>query len=164
MATALNPYAGYLGDSTPNDVIAETPKRISQLIEQIGPDGLGRSYAPGKWTAREIVCHLADVEIAFAFRLRQTLAERHHVVQTFDQDAWAKNYGSITAVEAANTFAALRHWNILLIKAAGTEALAKPLRHPERGAMTFETLVQIMAGHDRNHLAQLETIAQESAS
>ena len=162
MATTLNPYAGFLGDSKPNEVVAETPKRISQLVEQLGPEGLERSYAPGKWTAREIICHLTDTEIAFSFRFRQTLAEPHHVIQPWDQEAWAKNYESISAKEAAQTFAALRRWNLSLFKLVGPNALAKPVTHPERGELTFRMLLETMAGHDRNHLRHLEMIASQA--
>lgn len=159
MTTAVNPYAGYIGELHPDEVIADTPKRITELVERLGPSGLERSYAPGKWSAREIVCRLADAEIAFAFRLRQTLAEPHHVIQPFDQDAWAHGYRSLPASAAAATFAAIRRWNLALIEAAGPGARAKPVSHPERGDMTFQTIVETMAGHDRNHLRQLDSIA-----
>jgi len=162
MATSLNPYAGYLGNSKPNEVIADTARRLAELVARLGADGMERTYAPGKWTAREVVCHLADTEIAFAFRLRQTLAEPHHIIQPFDQEAWAKNYTSIPAQAALDTFSSLRSWNLKLIEAAGTQALSKVVKHPERGDMTFQTILEIMAGHDRNHLRQLEAVAGEA--
>ena len=161
MATSANPYAGYIGNSNPKEIITGTAKRISTLLERLGPNGLERSYGPGKWTAREIVCHLADTEIAFAFRLRQTLAEPFHVIQPFDQEAWATNYRTTPAEAAMKTFTALRAWNLALIEKVGAPALSKPVRHPERGDMTFETIIQTMAGHDGNHLRQLETIADQ---
>ncbi len=162
MATLKNPYAALLGGLPPNEVITDTPKRIAELLARLGPAGLERSYAPGKWTAREIVCHLADTEIAFAFRLRQTVSEPHHIIQPFDQDAWAKNYRSIPASAAAATFSAIRNWNLAFMEAVGPEARSKPVTHPERGDMTFQTILETMAGHDRNHLRQLETIAAQS--
>lgn len=162
MATSLNPYAGFIGNSKADDVLADTPNHLSEILDRLGPDGLERSYAPGKWTAREIICHLADTEIAFAFRLRQTLAESHHTIQPFNQEAWARNYQAIPAKTALNTFSILRRWNLMLIHTAGPQALAKPVTHPERGHMTFETIVETMAGHDSNHLRQLETIANEA--
>ncbi|HZS53936.1 MAG TPA: DinB family protein, partial [Bryobacteraceae bacterium] len=118
-------------------------------------------YAPGKWTARMILCHLADCEIAFGFRLRQALAEENHVVQPFDQDAWARPYGdhSFHAQTALQVFSDLRGWNLLLIDSLSPDAFNRRLRHPERGEMTFQTLVDTMAGHDLNHLRQLEIIA-----
>jgi uncharacterized damage-inducible protein DinB len=160
----MNPYAGHLGVRTPLDVISETPGRLAQLVESIGAERLEQPPAPGKWSARDIVSHLADAEIAFAFRLRQTLAEDHHIIQPFDQDLWAKSYSAGDAHLALAALSALRAWNVALIRSVGPADLAKPVTHPERGAMTFQTIVETMAGHDRNHLKQVETIAGQSAS
>lgn len=132
--------------------------RIREIWDELGAEGRKRAPGPGKWAAREIVCHLADCEIAFAFRLRQALAEPNHTIQPFDQDAWARPYGSLDAERAIETFSALRKWNVELLTRMPKEAYAKPVRHPERGEMTFQTLVETMAGHDINHLRQLEKL------
>lgn len=160
----MNPYASHMGGRAPLDVIAETPRRLAELLETIGPDRLQKSPAPGKWSARDIVSHLADAEVAFAFRLRQTLAEDHHVIQPFDQDLWAKSYSASDARLALAALTALRTWNIALIRSVAPADLLKPVTHPERGAMTFQTIVETMAGHDRNHIKQMETIAGQAAS
>jgi hypothetical protein len=159
---ALNPYANFVNGRDPHAVIAETAGKLKALAQSIGPAGLNQSPAPGKWAPREILCHLADTELAFGFRLRQTLAEPNHVVQPFDQDHWAKPYSAIPAQAALDAFAALRAWNLTLLGTVAPQAYSKPLTHPERGAMTFATLVEIMAGHDLNHLRQLETIAAKA--
>ena len=155
----MNPYASHLGDRNPRDVIAETPQQLAALVERLGPTGLERSLAPGKWPARFILCHLADCETVFAFRLRQALAEPYHVIQPFDQDAWANQYSSATAQAALAVFSAVRRWNLALLDTVTPEQLAKTLNHPERGDMTFQAVVETMGGHDLNHLRQLETIA-----
>jgi hypothetical protein len=160
----MNPYAGHIGDRTPLDVISETPRRLAQLVETIGPSRLGVSPAPGKWSAHDIVAHLADAEIAFAFRLRQTLAEDHHVIQPFDQDLWAKSYPSCDTQLALAALSALRAWNVALIRSVKPADLSKSVTHPERGTMTFQTVVETIAGHDRNHIKQIEAIAGQSAS
>jgi uncharacterized damage-inducible protein DinB len=158
----MNPYAGHMGDRAPLDVISETPRRLAQLVQTIGPSRLEVSPAPGKWSARDIVAHLADAEVAFAFRLRQTLAEDHHVIQPFDQDLWAKTYPSCDAQVALATLSAVRAWNLALIRSVQPDDLAKPVTHPERGTMTFQTIVETMAGHDRNHIKQIEAIAGQA--
>ena len=154
-----NPYAAQLDDRDPLQVLAITPKRLAELSASLGESGMGRSLAPGKWTAREILSHLADCEVAFAFRLRQTLAEDFHVMQPFDQDKWAGTYAAYEAPEALSAFSALRRWNVRLIGSLSPAAFAKPVNHPERGDMTFQTIVETMAGHDINHLKQLEALA-----
>ncbi|MGA2215389.1 MAG: DinB family protein [Bryobacteraceae bacterium] len=159
----MNPYASHIGNQTPLDVISKTPDRLKELVETIGGEMEARP-APGKWSARDIVCHLADCEIAFGFRLRQTLAEDHHVMQPFDQDLWAQGYSSADAQIALAALTALRAWNLLLIRSATPAHLAKPVTHPERGTMTFQTIVETMAGHDRNHIKQMEAIASWAAT
>jgi DinB superfamily len=131
------------------------------LTEKLGPAGLERSLAPGKWRAREILCHLADCEMVFGFRLRQALAEPNHVIQPFDQDHWAKPYAVLSAQAALEVFSAVRRWNLALLETVPPADFSKKLSHPERGEMTFQTVVETMGGHDLNHLVQLETIASQ---
>lgn len=155
----LNPYAEFL-DGRPLEVIlSATSHEIANKLQMIGPDRVSQPPTPGKWSAAEIVCHLADTEIAFAFRLRQTLAEDHHILQPFDQEKWAAPYKDIPAKDALAAFTSLRNWNLLLIKKTLATSAAKPVTHPERGTMTFQTIVETMAGHDLNHLAQLKRLA-----
>jgi uncharacterized damage-inducible protein DinB len=159
----VNPYAVHIGGREPLEVIAETPGRLAELVETLGPERMEKSPAPGKWCAREIISHLADTEMVFAFRLRQTLAEDHHVIQPFDQDLWAKNYAAYDSAAALAAFTAARALNAAVIRAAKPGDLAKPVTHPERGTMTFQTIVETMAGHDRNHIKQIEAIAAQAA-
>ena len=154
----LNPYASQLSGLDPVEVITATPAKLRALMNAIG----GRAdqpRAPGKWSAREIVCHLADCEVAFAFRLRQTLAEDRHIMQPFDQEAWAKRYAGYDVEAALATFTALRQWNLALVRSFTAADMARPVTHPERGDMTLATIVETMGGHDRNHLQQVEEIA-----
>ncbi|HTW60372.1 MAG TPA: DinB family protein, partial [Terracidiphilus sp.] len=63
-----NPYAEYLGDHDPLKVLPASARKIETILEELGAERVDQSPAPGKWSAREIVCHLADCELAFAFR------------------------------------------------------------------------------------------------
>ena len=155
----LNPYAKFLDDRPLEVILSATSHEIANKLQMIGPDRTNQPPAPGKWSPAEIVCHLADCEVAFAFRLRQTLAEDHHVLQPFDQEKWAVTYKDISAKDALAAFTALRIWNLLLIKQTLATSASKAVTHPERGTMTFQTIVETMAGHDLNHLAQLKRIA-----
>jgi hypothetical protein len=157
--TELNPYAKFLDGRPLETILSATSHEIANKLQMIGAGKSSESPAPGKWSPAEIVCHLADCEIAFAFRLRQTLAEDHHVLQPFDQDKWAAPYAGIAATDALTAFSSLRTWNLRLIAKALPGSASKPVTHPERGAMTFQTIVETMAGHDLNHLQQLKRIA-----
>jgi uncharacterized damage-inducible protein DinB len=158
---ATNPYAVFLNDQTaaakdPLEVARATPVRLENLLSRLGPEKLDLAPAPGKWSVRDILSHLADCEIVFAFRLRQTLAEDRHVIQPFDQDRFAATYPRYDAHMALATFAAVRHWNLALIAGLEAEDFDKPLNHPERGDMTLRVVVETMAGHDLNHIGQVE--------
>ena len=154
----MNPYAAFLGNQDPLRVIAATPQQLRQMAGNLTPQAIGRAPAPGKWSVREVFCHLADCEVVFAFRLRQAVAEEHHVIQPFDQDLWARSYASYDASTALETFTTTRHWNSVFLSALPPETFKKTLRHPERGDMTFRVLVETIAGHDLNHVKQIERI------
>jgi len=156
----LNPYEKFLGSRDAQEVISETPAKLAAIFNQLGPIGIEKPPAPGKWNAREIFSHMADCEITFAFRLRQTLAEDNHVIQPFDQEKWGATYAAYDAPSALATFSSVRRWNIALIKSLNPADRAKTVTHPERGTMTFQTIVETVAGHDLNHLLQLEAIAR----
>ena len=157
--SALNPYERFLDGRALEEILGSSAAQIARVIEGLGPETSIVAPAPGKWSATEIVCHLADCEIVFGFRLRQTLAEDAPVIQPFDQDKWASTYPGIPAGDALTVFAALRKWNLRLIGASLPDAAGRSVTHPERGTMTFLTLVETMAGHDLNHLAQLKRSA-----
>jgi hypothetical protein len=146
----MNPYASFLGSDDPFTVIAETPAKLKNI-------DLDWSPGPGKWNGRQILAHLADTEIVFAFRLRQAVAEKDHVIQPFDQDGWAAGYSGVDAQMALAVFTTVRQWNVDFIKSLPAEAFSKTLSHPERGPMTLQTVVETMAGHDLNHLAQFKS-------
>ena len=157
----LNPYAKFLDGRPIPDILASTPATLDSLAEAIGSERLAVASAPGKWTPAEIFSHLADCEIAFGFRLRQTLAEDNHTVQPFDQEKWAATYPGITAQQALAAFTAMREWNLILIRNAPQGSGTKPVTHPERGRMTFSTIIETMAGHDLNHIQQLTKLAAQ---
>jgi uncharacterized damage-inducible protein DinB len=155
----VNPYASFLGTLDPRQVIASTPLRLREFLDSLGEARANQPPAPGKWSVREILCHLADCEVVFAFRLRQTLAEPNHVIQPFDQDLWARNYAAYDAPSALAVFSAVRDFNVKLIASLPPEAFSTPVTHPERGTMTFQNIVETMGGHDLNHIAQIEKIS-----
>lgn len=155
----MNPYSHWIEGLDALEVIRETPGRLREAMASHAAAGtVDQARAEGTWTARQILAHLADTEIVFGMRLRQAVAEESHVIQPFDQDAWAHGYAAADVETALAVFAAVRAWSLQFIAAQPEGMLAKLLRHPERGTMTFRTLVETMAGHDRNHLSQLTAI------
>ena len=157
-----NPYASYLDARPTEAILADSPLALAALLTAIGPKRATQPVAPGKWSPAQILAHLADCEIAHGYRLRQTLAEENHPLQPFDQDRWAIGYTTRTATQALAVFTALRQWNLLLIADAMPTSADRPTSHPERGPHTFRILTETMAGHDLNHIAQLQRVVAQS--
>jgi len=155
----LNPYDKYLDGRTVEAILSSTADAVTEALKAIGAERVGTAPEPGKWSAAEIVAHLADCEIAFGFRLRQTVAEDAPVVQPFNQQKWAATYGGVEADAAMDAFRSARAWNMRLLRAVLPEAASRVMTHPERGVITFQTVIETMAGHDLNHVAQLRKIA-----
>jgi uncharacterized damage-inducible protein DinB len=155
---SLNPYAGALGQREPVEVIASTPEKLERLLGRLSAEQIKSPPAPGKWSVREIMAHLADCELAFGFRLRQGAAGVE-MIQPFDQDDWARNYGAYDFAAATKTYRALRAWNLAFIRSLTDDQKQIQVTHPERGTMAVWTIVETMAGHDLHHLASLEKLA-----
>lgn len=157
--STLNPYEAFLDGRSIDDILMATPADVAKLLEAMGPGKAYEPPAPGKWSAGEIVAHLADCELVFGFRLRQTLAEHEPTIQPFDQEKWSARYTSVEPKEALAAFTAFRNWNLLLLESLPQGARERKMTHPERGTMTFQSVLETMAGHDLNHMAQLRRIA-----
>ncbi len=145
------PYATQLGGRDPLAVLASTAAQIAA----IDPARYSTAWAPGKWTIGQIIAHLADCEVAFTFRLRQAVAEPNYTVQPFDQDLWADSYPTVDPAAALAVFLSVRAWSVAFLQALPPEVFDKTVLHPEFGEMKFRNIVEIIAGHDVNHLAQL---------
>jgi hypothetical protein len=164
MPTLTYPYAQFLGEREPLAVLGETQRRILEIAEQLGPKGLRLTYAPGKWTAAEVLAHLADCEMAFGFRVRQVVAEPQVPIQPFDETRWSRDYAAMNGLEAAKTFHSMRGWNLTLFRLLSPDDLVKAAAHPQRGPESAETVIRIIAGHTLNHLAQLEKIVADATA
>jgi len=153
----LNPYASYLGDSDPVEVIGSTAAKLGKLFDALTPTKREAPRSEGKWSPREILAHLADCELAFSFRLRQVLAGEG-TIQPFYQTTWGERYAVYDVPGAMALFVAARAWNMKLLTTVSAADKERSAVHPERGAMSFWTIVETMAGHDINHLRQLEAV------
>src|ERR1700753_4040408 len=95
-----------------------TPKKLAALIKGKTAKQMTRRPEPDKWSVTEIMAHLADVELAVSWRLRQTLACNGIPLQAYDQDVWAKtfNYAKRDPRVSLNSFRTLREANVALLK------------------------------------------------
>jgi hypothetical protein len=151
-----------LGGKPPVAVQSATPGKLAKLVRRLNAQQMRRRPAPGKWCIAEILAHLADTEIAVGWRLRQILSQNGVPIQAFDQDKWAAagNYSAQPAAQSIADFRALRGKNLRLLKSVPKRKWQNYGMHAERGKEPIATLVALIAGHDINHLRQVEGLAR----
>lgn len=153
-----NPYAKYVDGEDLLVTLEQTPRRIEEIVRAWTPADFERSYAPGKWPARQLLTHLAQAEMVFANRLRFGLAEDGYVIQPFDQDAWMDVEAHADGLAALGAYLGLRQMNLALCRTLSPAQRARTFRHPEKGEVSVEWVMTFFAGHERHHLPQLDAI------
>lgn len=151
---------GLLGDREPLDVLRTTPAALREAVAAMSNEALSKPEAPGKWSVRHVVRHLADSELVWAWRLRLVLAHDRPTITGYDQDAWADrlHYEESDVAETLDEFGAVRRGNIRLIERASPEERKRVGVHSERGEESVEHLMRMYAGHDLLHLAQIARV------
>jgi hypothetical protein len=149
-----------LGQQDPLVVLRATPERLRQAVAGRAPDALRRPERPGKWSAVEVVQHLADAELVWAYRIRRIVAEDRPTITGYDQDRWAAAlaYGTVALADALQDFEGLRRANLRLLAGLPPTALARVGLHSERGEERLDHMMKLYAGHDLAHLRQLARI------
>lgn len=113
--------ASYLGQVKRQGALrvqAATPALLKRAMAGLSRAALTRRPAPGKWSLQEIVCHLADTEVARGWRHRMILAQSGSPLTAFDQDRWANEmaYRREDPKVALEAFTALRRRDLALIR------------------------------------------------
>ncbi len=153
-----NPYGGDLGQREPLEALADTPGRIRELVECWTHDRLERSYGPGKWSARQILIHLAQTELALGTRTRFAVTQDRYIAQPFSQDDWMPLDAQTPAPVALDVYTSLRRMNLAMWNGLTAEQRARRFTHPEYGTLTVWWIAAQLAGHDIHHLKQLAAI------
>lgn len=140
-----------------------TAKKLAGLIKRLDKKRLARRPTPGAWSITEILAHLADAELVGSWRMRLILGQNEVPIEAFDQDVWARtfNYQKRDAKTSLETFRVLRENNLALLKSIPKELWDNYGMHQERGKETIAHIVRMFAGHDLNHLRQVEQLARK---
>jgi hypothetical protein len=151
---------GYQHGKAPVKVLAATPGKLERLMRGVSKQKLMRRPAPGQWSVAEILAHLADAEMVTGFRIRLVLGANGTPIQAFDQDVWAEFSGYRKQDPALSfvAFQAMRRRTVALLKTMPRSAWDKFGMHSERGKETVTRITEMMAGHDINHLRQVEAM------
>jgi hypothetical protein len=152
------PYTAKLEGKDPLVAMRETPELIRQAAASWSPQQFERSYAPGKWSARQILIHLAQSELALGTRARMALSTPNYVAQAFNQDEWLARDSKLSGREALDGFVAMAAMNRTMFEGLSAAERQIGLQHPEYGALTVDWILYQLAGHQIHHFQQLEQI------
>jgi hypothetical protein len=149
-----------LGTADPLDVLGKTESVLQRLLAGFSDHQLAEPERAGKWSARQVMQHLADSELVWGYRLRMVLAHDRPPLTGYDQDLWADRlgYGEADAMQALHEFGVLRASNLRLLRRAAPQDLKRAGVHAERGEESVEHMIRLYAGHDLLHVRQLERI------
>jgi DinB superfamily len=147
-------------DQNPVKLQAAAAKKLEPLVKGVPASKLKRRPEPGKWSVAEIAAHMADVEIAVGYRVRMILGAPGTPIQAFNQDDWVTSghYDKRDTRKSLEQFRVLRETNLALYKSLAPEQWKHYGMHAERGEESIETIVRMIAGHDLNHIQQIERI------
>lgn len=149
------------------DAIAAGPAMIAEAVAGCDAALLDYQPAPGKWSIREMVAHLADIDVLYGYRLRQMMADKQPVLAPIDQDDWARNlhYRDANVAETLECYRASRRANVRLLRRLRVDDLQRGAFHPEhKRVVTIEELIGMMVTHDPNHRGQIERLRQQAAT
>jgi hypothetical protein len=152
------PYTADLDGRDPIEAIGDTLARIDAMTSGWTPADFERSYAAGKWSARQILTHLAQAELALGMRARMAVTIANYTAQPFDQDLWMAHESGLSGRAAADAYLATGRMNLSFFERLSAAELATPFSHPEYGALTINWILHQTAGHQIHHLRQLEQI------
>jgi hypothetical protein len=157
---------GYVEGQDAVKVQRSTAARLKKSIRGLTPKQLKSRPEPAKWSISEILAHLADAEIVASWRMRSVIGENGITIQPFDQDSWASvfEYRGRDARRSLEIFRILRENNLAMLKEIPRETWNNYGMHLERGKETIAHLTRMFAGHDTNHVLQIERIVKQLKS
>jgi hypothetical protein len=154
-----------LGDREPAAVLGEMPLALPRAVQGLSAQQLRKPERAGKWSIGQILQHLADSEVVWAWRMRLILAQDRPRLTGYDQDLWAERlrYDQADPADALELFRVLRRANLRLVDGASPADLKRTGMHAERGEESLEHLCRLYAGHDLLHLRQIERVRRAVA-
>jgi hypothetical protein len=164
MAETIRQYKqrilSYTRGRKPLAVQRATPSRLASLMRGRSRKQLARKPAPKKWSVVEILAHLADTEMVVGWRLRMMLSKSGSPIQAYDQDLWAASgkYERRDPRHSLALFRTLREANLRLLKSLSAKQWKQYGVHAERGRESIADTARMIAGHDLNHLGQIQRI------
>lgn len=122
-------------------------------------DSLAQTYAPGKWSVRFVLHHLADAETVLYDRIRRVLSEPRQVLWVFDQDAWATglDYSRVPLDLSCRVYESVRNAIIYYAREHYEQKGHLEFVHSVTGVRSLKDEFEKVAAHNEHHLNQIRT-------
>jgi hypothetical protein len=141
--------------------IVEMPARMREAVRGLSESQLDTPYRPGGWTVRQVVHHVPDSHLNAYVRVKLALTEDNPTIKPYDQDAFAGLPDQKLPIDVSLSLVDSLHarW-VVVLKALTPQQFARPLYHPEIGAITIDYLVQTYGWHSRHHVAHITRLRE----
>ena len=146
--------------------LAQTPAKLSHLIEGISVQNLRMKNSADEFSAVEHICHLRDIEVeGYSDRILRLLHEKQPVLPDIDGSwlAIERDYNNQDAAQALEEFVAARTRNVDILRELNPEKLARGGTLEGVGAISLERLLEMMNEHDEEHINELQIIRRRIA-
>ena len=153
----------YRAGRPPMPLLRTGPSKIARAVKGLKPSQLRRRPAAGKWSIAEILGHLLDTEIVYGYRCRMALSESGRPVQAYNQAVWTETlrHRRRNVPRTVAQIQLLRKINLELVGSVPRRTWKRYGEHPERGRETVRRTLELVAGHDLNHLDQIQAIKKK---
>jgi hypothetical protein len=149
-------YVSQVADGRIGAYLAEQPQELQRLMAPLDDTSARTRYAPGKWSIKEVLGHLIDVERIFAYRLLRIARGDATPLPGFDENAYVPTgeFDDRTVASLLGEFVALRRSTISLMEGLPQDAWAR--RGEASGAaISARALAYIIVGHVAHHVTVL---------
>jgi hypothetical protein len=135
---------------------------VLRSLENFPADSLTAHPLPEKWSACEIIHHLADSEMTSALRLRKLLTEENPIIYGYDEAFYAKrlNYNERDIAPALEAFRASRSTTAQILRTMSEEDWQRQGWHTESGLYSAEKWLRLYAAHAHNHASQIRRLRE----
>lgn len=146
-------YISLLPDEDIISILEDQKKTTEEFLKTLSEEQGNISYAEGKWTIKEVVGHIIDVERVMAYRALCFSRGETQSLPGFEQDDYITNgnYNNRTSSDLISEFVAVRNANLFMVKSFSEEMLKRSGIASEN-KVTVLALIYIIAGHEKHHI------------
>jgi uncharacterized damage-inducible protein DinB len=153
-------YSGYINEIPHDNVIKlleDGRDELQSLIRSLPEDKGSHSYAEGKWSIKEVLGHIADVERVHSFRVMSFARGETKSLPGFEQDDYVReaDFNTRSLASLADELKHLRNANIALFKSFDEKTLLRK-GLSNNHLFTVRAFIFIIAGHELHHLKILK--------